>query len=145
MDGQVDGFWLMEKASFPPLLPDAPSPFRAPLPHIQEEAGPQSPRTQMAEAYWPVSTVFQKYYYGNNVGNQQIDYNFLKSLLGLGTSLNTSFHTTLNTSLLASPSVLTTESSHSTESPHRDTAVLSLLIMLGTLWLGYTLYQFKKR
>ncbi|XP_048448234.1 solute carrier family 4 member 11-like, partial [Rhincodon typus] len=26
----------------------------------------------------------------------------------------------------------------------RDTAVLSLLLMLGTLWLGYTLFQFKK-
>ncbi|XP_078264916.1 solute carrier family 4 member 11 isoform X2 [Rhinoraja longicauda] len=26
----------------------------------------------------------------------------------------------------------------------RDTAVLSLVLMLGTLWLGYTLFQFKK-
>ncbi|XP_060689233.1 sodium bicarbonate transporter-like protein 11 [Hemiscyllium ocellatum] len=26
----------------------------------------------------------------------------------------------------------------------RDTAVLSLILMLGTLWLGYTLFQFKK-
>lgn len=27
----------------------------------------------------------------------------------------------------------------------RETAVLSLMLMLGTLWLGHTLYQFKKR
>ncbi|XP_036101814.1 sodium bicarbonate transporter-like protein 11 isoform X1 [Molossus molossus] len=99
--------------------------------------------TFMLDAIKGMVKIFQKYYHGNNVGNQQRDY-FLKSLLGLGTSLNTSFHTTLNSSLLASSSELTSASSHSTESPHRDTAVLSLLIMLGTLWLGYTLYQFKK-
>lgn len=67
------------------------------------------------------------------------------SLLGLGTSLNTSFHTALNTSLLANPPELTSVSSRSAEHPSRETAVLSLLIMLGTLWLSYTLYQFKKR
>lgn len=67
------------------------------------------------------------------------------SLLGLGTSLNTSLHTALNTSLLASPLELTSVSGPGTEHPGRETAVLSLLIMLGTLWLSYTLYQFKKR
>lgn len=66
--------------------------------------------------------------------------------MGFGTSLNNSLHTALNTSLLASsPELTTSVNSHSTEHPSRDTAVLSLLIMLGTLWLSYTLYQFKKR
>lgn len=99
----------------------------------------------MAEAFWSVSIVFQKYYYGDQLGNHNLDHNALVSLLDLGTSLNTSFHTALNTSLLASPLELSPENSQLPEQPHRDTAVLSLLIMLGTLWLGYTLYQFKKR
>nr|XP_033809032.1 sodium bicarbonate transporter-like protein 11 [Geotrypetes seraphini] len=34
--------------------------------------------------------------------------------------------------------------SHSIEHHGRETAVLSLMLMLGTLWLGHTLYQFKK-
>lgn len=29
--------------------------------------------------------------------------------------------------------------------PGRETAILSLMLMLGTVWLGHTLYQFKKR
>ncbi|XP_053112928.1 solute carrier family 4 member 11 isoform X6 [Hemicordylus capensis] len=34
---------------------------------------------------------------------------------------------------------------HSAATPYgRETAVLSLMLMLGTLWLGHTLYQFKK-
>lgn len=80
--------------------------------------------------------IFQKYYYGEH-GNPNVHHNSLLSLLDLGTNLNTTFHTALNTSL-------NLESSQFTEPPHRDTAVLSLLIMLGTLWLGYTLYQLKK-
>ncbi|XP_032951042.1 solute carrier family 4 member 11 isoform X12 [Rhinolophus ferrumequinum] len=87
--------------------------------------------------------IFQKYY-GISHGNHDADHISVLSLLGLGTSLNTSFHTALNTSLLANPPELTSVSSRSAEHPSRETAVLSLLIMLGTLWLSYTLYQFKK-
>nr|XP_019589378.1 PREDICTED: sodium bicarbonate transporter-like protein 11 isoform X10 [Rhinolophus sinicus] len=87
--------------------------------------------------------IFQKYY-GISHGNHNADHIPVLSLLGLGTSLNTSFHTALNTSLLANPPELTSVSSRSAEHPNRETAVLSLLIMLGTLWLSYTLYQFKK-
>ncbi|XP_054429947.1 solute carrier family 4 member 11 isoform X2 [Pteronotus mesoamericanus] len=100
--------------------------------------------TFMLDAVKGMVKIFQKYYYGENHGNENIDRNSLVGLLGLNTSLNTSFHTALNTSLLASPPELTTMSVHSAEHLSRDTAVLSLLIMLGTLWLGYTLYQFKK-
>ncbi|XP_010350108.1 solute carrier family 4 member 11 isoform X5 [Saimiri boliviensis] len=84
--------------------------------------------------------IFWKYYYGHYLD----DYHSkrtpsLISQSGLGTSLNASFPTALNASFLASP----TELSSATHSG-QATAVLSLLIMLGTLWLGYTLYQFKK-
>lgn len=90
-------------------------------------------------------SVFQKYYYGGSLWNYSTDRPSLKSLLGLGTSLNTSFHSALNASLLANPQGLASVSSHPSYHTSRETAVLSLLIMLGTLWLSYTLYQFKKR
>ncbi|XP_014401985.1 PREDICTED: sodium bicarbonate transporter-like protein 11 isoform X5 [Myotis brandtii] len=92
--------------------------------------------TFVLDAVKGMTKIFQKYYYGNQLGNRSLGHNSLVSLLDLGTSLNTS--------LLASPLELNPESSQLPEQPHRDTAVLSLLIMLGTLWLGYTLYQFKK-
>lgn len=99
----------------------------------------------MAESCCPVSTVFQKYYYGHHLRNEYKDSAAPANLLGLSTSLNTSLHTALNTSLLAGPPELTAVGNHAPEPPARDTAVLSLLLMLGTLWLSYTLYQFKKR
>ncbi|XP_046535807.1 solute carrier family 4 member 11 isoform X2 [Equus quagga] len=84
--------------------------------------------------------IFQKYYNGHNLGNYYADSPSLVSLLGV----NSSLHTALNTSLLSSPPELTSVDTRATEHPSRETAVLSLLIMLGTLWLSYTLYQFKK-
>ncbi|XP_025731983.1 solute carrier family 4 member 11 isoform X1 [Callorhinus ursinus] len=99
--------------------------------------------TFMLDAVKGMVKIFQKYYYDHDFGNYYTDSTSLVSLLGLGTSLNNSLHTALNTSLLTRPSQLTSMSHHA-EHPGRETAVLSLLIMLGTLWLSYTLYQFKK-
>ncbi|XP_040103770.1 sodium bicarbonate transporter-like protein 11 isoform X7 [Oryx dammah] len=82
--------------------------------------------------------IFQKYYYGRDTGLFFKDKSSLVSLLGL----NSSLHTALNTSFLTSPPAST--GSQDSEPLARDTAVLSLLIMLGTLWLSYTLYQLKK-
>ncbi|XP_036780529.1 solute carrier family 4 member 11 isoform X1 [Manis pentadactyla] len=84
--------------------------------------------------------IFQKYYYGHNFGKLYMDSTSMVSQLGL----NTSLHTALNTSFLTSTPELTSVGSRASEHPGRETAVLSLLIMLGTLWLSYTLYQFKK-
>ncbi|XP_005634909.1 solute carrier family 4 member 11 isoform X2 [Canis lupus baileyi] len=97
--------------------------------------------TFMLDAVKGMVKIFQKYYYDNFGDNT--DSTSLVSLLGLSTSLNTTLHTALNTSLLTSPPELTSTGRHA-EHPGRETAVLSLLIMLGTLWLSYTLYQFKK-
>nr|XP_054398050.1 solute carrier family 4 member 11 isoform X3 [Pongo abelii] len=84
--------------------------------------------------------IFWKYYYGHYLDDYHTKRtSSLVSLSGLGASLNTSLHTALNASFLASPTELPS-ATHSGQA----TAVLSLLIMLGTLWLGYTLYQFKK-
>ncbi|XP_055228446.2 solute carrier family 4 member 11 isoform X14 [Gorilla gorilla gorilla] len=84
--------------------------------------------------------IFWKYYYGHYLDDYHTERtSSLVSLSGLGASLNASLHTALNASFLASPTELPS-ATHSGQA----TAVLSLLIMLGTLWLGYTLYQFKK-
>nr|XP_055120865.1 solute carrier family 4 member 11 isoform X3 [Symphalangus syndactylus] len=84
--------------------------------------------------------IFWKYYYGHYLDDYHTKRtSSLVSLSGLGSSLNASLHTALNASFLASPTQLPS-ATHSGQA----TAVLSLLIMLGTLWLGYTLYQFKK-
>ncbi|XP_045664156.1 solute carrier family 4 member 11 isoform X2 [Ursus americanus] len=99
--------------------------------------------TFMLDAVKGMVKIFQKYYYDHDFGNHYTDSTPLVSLLGPGTSLNTSLHPALNTSFLTSLPQLTS-GSHPAERPGRETAVLSLLIMLGTLWLGYTLYQFKK-
>ncbi|XP_006874917.1 PREDICTED: sodium bicarbonate transporter-like protein 11 [Chrysochloris asiatica] len=80
--------------------------------------------------------IFRKYYHGHHSHDKTAS---LVSLL----SLNTSIHTDLNTNVLTTLHPQLQIDSHMDAG--RDTAVLSLLIMLGTLWLGYTLYQFKRR
>ncbi|XP_032714959.1 sodium bicarbonate transporter-like protein 11 isoform X3 [Lontra canadensis] len=99
--------------------------------------------TFMLDAVKGMAKIFQKYYYHHDFGNYNTDSTPLVSLLGLSTDLNTSLHTALNTGLPTSP-LQPTPGSHQADPPGRETAVLSLLIMLGTLWLSYTLYQFKK-
>ncbi|XP_062058279.1 solute carrier family 4 member 11 [Lepus europaeus] len=86
--------------------------------------------------------IFWKYYYGHSHHTKRTSP--LGSLLGTGTALNGSLHAALNSSLLASPTELAAGGSPGAQHSGQATAVLSLLIMLGTLWLGYTLYQFKK-
>uniref|UniRef100_A0A8D2B868 Solute carrier family 4 member 11 n=1 Tax=Sciurus vulgaris TaxID=55149 RepID=A0A8D2B868_SCIVU len=98
--------------------------------------------TFLLDAVKGMVKIFWKYYYGHHYYTKRTS--SLVSLLGVSTSLNTSLHTTLNTSFLASPTELAMTGSPSATHSGRATAVLSLLIMLGTLWLGYTLYQFKK-
>ncbi|XP_006894263.1 PREDICTED: sodium bicarbonate transporter-like protein 11 [Elephantulus edwardii] len=96
--------------------------------------------TFVVDAVKGMVKIFRKYYYGHHSSNYYTGKSVsLMSLPGL----NTTFHADLNASLLTSPPGLTTHASHMHAG--RDTAVLSLLVMLGTLWLGYTLYQFKRR
>ncbi|KAM8970143.1 sodium bicarbonate transporter-like protein 11 isoform X2 [Sarcophilus harrisii] len=72
--------------------------------------------------------IFQKYYFGVHV-SEYGEAHLSQSELGL------------NSSMLMN-------SSHPADSdgepPGRETALLSLMLMLGTVWLGHTLYQFKK-
>ncbi|MEJ1278766.1 solute carrier family 4 sodium bicarbonate transporter-like member 11 [Cricetulus griseus] len=86
--------------------------------------------------------IFSKYYHGHHYHTRRTS--SLASLLSIGRNSNTSLHTALNTSFMESSIEMATASSPSSTHSGQATAVLSLLIMLGTLWLGYTLYQFKK-
>ncbi|XP_039919540.1 solute carrier family 4 member 11 isoform X7 [Hirundo rustica] len=87
--------------------------------------------TFVLDAIKGIYKVFKKYYHHGHTGGgkSQAD-----AIPGLG----------INTTFLMSSSV--SENQTCTHDGHygRETAVLSLMLMLGTLWLGHTLYQFKK-
>ncbi|NXF25562.1 S4A11 protein, partial [Rhodinocichla rosea] len=87
--------------------------------------------TFVLDAIKGIVKVFKKYYHNDHTGDgkSQAD-----AIPGLG----------INTSFLMNSSV--GENQTCTHDGHygRETAVLSLMLMLGTLWLGHTLYQFKK-
>ncbi|NXO24907.1 S4A11 protein, partial [Cisticola juncidis] len=87
--------------------------------------------TFVLDAIKGIYKVFKKYYHHGNTGGgkSQAD-----AIPGLG----------INTTLLMNSSVSENQTcSHSGHDGH-ETAILSLMLMLGTLWLGHTLYQFKK-
>ncbi|KAM6163799.1 solute carrier family 4 member 11 [Rhynchocyon petersi] len=96
--------------------------------------------TFVVDAVKGIVKIFRKYYYGHHFSDHYSSKS--ASLMNLP-GLNSTFPTDFNSSLLARPPELTTHASPMHAG--RDTAVLSLLVMLGTLWLGYTLYQFKRR
>ncbi|NWR22025.1 S4A11 protein, partial [Emberiza fucata] len=87
--------------------------------------------TFVLDAIKGIIKVFKKYYHSDHKGDGK---SRADAIPGLG----------INTSFLMNSSV--SENHTCTHDGHygRETAVLSLMLMLGTLWLGHTLYQFKK-
>ncbi|XP_059701446.1 solute carrier family 4 member 11 isoform X2 [Haemorhous mexicanus] len=87
--------------------------------------------TFVLDAIKGIVKVFKKYYHHDHTGDGK---SHTDAIPGLG----------INTSFLMNSSV--GENQTCTHDGHygRETAVLSLMLMLGTLWLGHTLYQFKK-
>ncbi|NWS36512.1 S4A11 protein, partial [Polioptila caerulea] len=87
--------------------------------------------TFVLDAIKGIVKVFKKYYHHGHTGGVK---SRADAIPGLG----------LNTTFLMNSSV--GENQTCTHDGHygRETAVLSLMLMLGTLWLGHTLYQFKK-
>ncbi|NWZ87462.1 S4A11 protein, partial [Poecile atricapillus] len=87
--------------------------------------------TFVLDAIKGIVKVFKKYYHHGHTegGKSRAD-----AIPGLS----------INTTFLMNSSV--SENQTCTHDAHygRETAVLSLMLMLGTLWLGHTLYQFKK-
>uniref|UniRef100_A0A8C3KIL2 Solute carrier family 4 member 11 n=1 Tax=Calidris pygmaea TaxID=425635 RepID=A0A8C3KIL2_9CHAR len=95
--------------------------------------------TFVLDAFKGIIKVFKKYYYHGRTGDSYFEKARTDAIPGLG--INTTF--LMNSSVSRSMSL---ENQTGTHDVHygRETAVLSLMLMLGTLWLGHTLYQFKK-
>ncbi|XP_062992138.1 solute carrier family 4 member 11 [Elgaria multicarinata webbii] len=84
--------------------------------------------TFVLDALKGITKVFTNYYHVSRPHSEPIN--------------NTTF--LLNMSVERSALGNQTDSHAATTQYGRETAVLSLMLMLGTLWLGHTLYQFKK-
>ncbi|OXB59933.1 hypothetical protein ASZ78_007071 [Callipepla squamata] len=95
--------------------------------------------TFVLDAFKGIIKVFKKYYYHGRTGDSYLEKARADAIPSLG--INTTF--LMNSSVSRSMSL---ENQTGTHDVHygRETAVLSLMLMLGTLWLGHTLYQFKK-
>ncbi|NXN13975.1 S4A11 protein, partial [Indicator maculatus] len=95
--------------------------------------------TFVLDAFKGIIKVFKKYYYHGRAGDSYLEKARADAIPSLG--INTTFF--MNSSVSRSISL---ENQTGTHDVHygRETAVLSLMLMLGTLWLGHTLYQFKK-
>ncbi|NXR15850.1 S4A11 protein, partial [Semnornis frantzii] len=95
--------------------------------------------TFVLDAFKGIIKVFKKYYYHGRAGGSYVEKAQADAIPGLG--INTTF--LMNSSVSRSMAL---ENQTGTHDVHygRETAVLSLMLMLGTLWLGHTLYQFKK-
>ncbi|NWW75916.1 S4A11 protein, partial [Climacteris rufus] len=95
--------------------------------------------TFVLDAFKGIIKVFKKYYHHERTGHSYSEKTRADAIPGLG--INTTF--LMNSSVSRSMSL---ENQTCTHDGHygRETAVLSLMLMLGTLWLGHTLYQFKK-
>ncbi|KAM6402310.1 solute carrier family 4 member 11 isoform 3-T3 [Pluvialis apricaria] len=95
--------------------------------------------TFVLDAFKGIIKVFKKYYYHGRTGDSYLEKARTDAIPSLG--INITF--LMNSSVSRSMSL---ENQTGTHDVHygRETAVLSLMLMLGTLWLGHTLYQFKK-
>ncbi|NXP47238.1 S4A11 protein, partial [Heliornis fulica] len=95
--------------------------------------------TFVLDAFKGIIKVFKKYYHHGHTGDSYLEKARTDAIPSFG--INTTF--LMNSSVSRSMSL---ENQTGTHDVHygRETAVLSLMLMLGTLWLGHTLYQFKK-
>uniref|UniRef100_A0A8C9N3J1 Solute carrier family 4 member 11 n=1 Tax=Serinus canaria TaxID=9135 RepID=A0A8C9N3J1_SERCA len=87
--------------------------------------------TFVLDAIKGIVKVFKKYYHHDHTGDGK---SHTDAIPGLG----------INTGFLMNSSVSENQTCSHDGHYGRETAVLSLMLMLGTLWLGHTLYQFKK-
>nr|XP_023651412.1 sodium bicarbonate transporter-like protein 11 isoform X6 [Paramormyrops kingsleyae] len=96
----------------------------------------------VADAVKGTAKIFRKYYHAPTVTSSRAEelYNVIEQAFTLSAvatgngTMNRTANVTVDRSALAEALVLCT----------RDRAVLCVLLMLGTLWVGYTLYQFKR-
>lgn len=93
--------------------------------------------TFVLDALKGIIKIFKKYYL--EAPNLHYHKDPYETVSNVTFSPDTLFNSTLNSSLLQNHSMDHEDLQHGKES-----AVLSIMLMFGTLWLGHTLYQFKK-
>ncbi|XP_041475181.1 sodium bicarbonate transporter-like protein 11 isoform X2 [Lytechinus variegatus] len=97
------------------------------------------------DAFKDLAAEFDKHYHASECTGVPAAGDLLISTQPSMTTLNDS-NTDPTTTLFSniSSQISTTLASSSTPECHRDSSILYLLLMLGTLWLGVTLYNFTK-
>ncbi|KAG9461441.1 hypothetical protein GDO78_016882 [Eleutherodactylus coqui] len=95
--------------------------------------------TFVLDALKGIIKIFKKYYLEAPGSHPYYHKESSESFPNVTLSPDTLFNSTLNSSILHGQSTDHEDTQHGKES-----AVLSLMLMFGTLWLGHTLYQFKK-
>ncbi|XP_066429013.1 solute carrier family 4 member 11 isoform X1 [Eleutherodactylus coqui] len=95
--------------------------------------------TFVLDALKGIIKIFKKYYLEAPGSHPYYHKESSESFPNVTLSPDTLFNSTLNSSILHGQSPDHEDTQHGKES-----AVLSLMLMFGTLWLGHTLYQFKK-
>ncbi|XP_075705570.1 solute carrier family 4 member 11 [Rhinoderma darwinii] len=95
--------------------------------------------TFVLDALKGIIKIFKKYYLEAPGSYLHYHTESYEAFPNVTMSPDTLFNSTLNSSILHGPSTDHEDIQHGKES-----AVLSLMLMFGTLWLGHTLYQFKK-
>ncbi|XP_063781415.1 solute carrier family 4 member 11 isoform X3 [Pseudophryne corroboree] len=95
--------------------------------------------TFVLDALKGIIKIFKKYYLespGKQLNYQMGSY---ETTSNVSFTIDTLLNATLNNSFLKNQSL-----DHDDDQHGKESAVLSLMLMFGTLWLGHTLYQFKK-
>ncbi|KAM8939584.1 solute carrier family 4 member 11 [Pelodytes ibericus] len=95
--------------------------------------------TFVLDALKGIIKIFKKYYLEVPDYHASNEKGSADSLPNLNVTPHSLFNSALNSSLLNNQSLDHEDAQHG-----RESAVLSLMLMFGTLWLGHTLYQFKK-
>ncbi|XP_053561779.1 solute carrier family 4 member 11-like [Bombina bombina] len=97
--------------------------------------------TFVLDALKGIIKIFKKYYVDDTPGSLiYYEKGSVEPFPSLNITPDSILNSTFNSSLM-----LQNHSMDHDDHPHgRESAVLSLMLMFGTLWLGHTLYQFKK-
>ncbi|XP_029449769.1 sodium bicarbonate transporter-like protein 11 isoform X2 [Rhinatrema bivittatum] len=96
--------------------------------------------TFVLDALKGIIKIFKQYYHAVSVPHNCVEIGHDAHTLNLSINSSSFINSSVNNSLLVENPV----DIHYLRHHGRETAVLSLMLMLGTLWLGHTLYQFKK-
>ncbi|KAM4708132.1 solute carrier family 4 member 11 isoform 2-T2 [Discoglossus pictus] len=96
--------------------------------------------TFVLDALKGIIKIFRKYYVADDSSHTFYEKGPVETFPSLNITPDTLLNSTFSSSLILQNQSM----DHEHASQGRESAVLSLMLMFGTLWLGHTLYQFKK-